>query len=182
MWAMLETAFYIVLVLLFLTTFMPKRVQRNVADSTYHLWRFLQELVRWLEPRAYAFVTGQDPARRQRPSLAGGAPHAAVECEIRLPAAEKPALHGGVEATEAAFQPPTAEEIQALARALRHKYTAAKSTKSDDIKAGWGLSRSGTDPRYRRASELYDLAVKPAEPPSPFPELDAEKRRVAVKG
>ncbi len=180
MWETLETAFYILLMLLFLTTFMPKRVQRNVADSTYHLWLFLGELVRWLEPRAYALVTGQDPARRQgRPSLFGGMSHAPVESEIPLPAAENAVLHRGEPPAERAeIAPATADEVQALARALRHNLTSADKTKSGAIKAGWGLSRSGTDLRYRRASELYDLATKPAEP---FPELGAEKRRVVPK-
>ncbi len=58
----IETAFYILILLLFLTTFMSARVRHNVADSTSHLWRFLGEFIRWLEPRAYQFVTGLDPS------------------------------------------------------------------------------------------------------------------------
>lgn len=190
MWDTIEAVFYILMFLLFLTTFMPKRVQRNVADSTTHLWRFLKALVHWIEPRAYQLVTGQDFYTRQAiyertlHEYAGGSGnlHPAVQDEFPLPSAENAALHGGDPTVERGdIAPATPEEVQALARALRHNHTTPDKTKSGAIKAGWGLSRSGTDPRYRRASQLYDLATTPEEPASKFPELTPEKKRAAPK-
>ncbi len=95
--------------------------------------------------------------------------HRSVQDEFPLPAAENDDLHGGVEQEESpAFAPAAPEEIQALAVALRHNLTTADKTKSGAIKAGWGLTRSGSDPRYRRASALYDLATKGTESGQPF--------------
>lgn len=179
----LGDVFLVVILLLFFSTFMPPSVRQAVADSTTHLWRFLGESMRWLEPRAYRLVTGRDPrARTGQLFPPREAPHPAVEREKPLPAAENADLHGGAPATTAEeFAPATADELRALARALRHNLTTPDTTKSGAIKAGWGLARSGTDPRYKRASQLYDLATTPEPPPARFPELTPAKQRALLK-
>jgi hypothetical protein len=78
------------------------------------------------------------------------------------------------------FAPATEEELRALAIALRHNLTTADKTKSGAIKAGWGLTRSGSDPRYARASQLYDLATRVPEPEEPYPTLAAKRREAAA--
>ncbi|KPV52326.1 hypothetical protein SE17_16170 [Kouleothrix aurantiaca] len=168
----------------------------HLAQLAAQAWRFCVELGRLIEPLAYRLVTGRDPAAREGQMFhSGGTMYRAqswgdnasglidadalpppVPVESPLPAAENPDLHGGDPLpTEAEIPPATADELQALGRALRHNLTSADKTKSGAIKAGWGLSRSGTDPRYRRASQLYDLATKEPVPP-PRPELRITRR------
>jgi hypothetical protein len=104
-----------------------------------------------------------------------------VERGFPLPAAENADLHGGVEQENTTpFAPATEEELRALAIALRHNLTTADKTKSGAIKAGWGLTRSGSDPRYARASQLYDLATRVPEPEEPYPTLAAKRREAAA--
>lgn len=208
---MSETLVYLAALLLFGATLLPRRLRQKFADAPAYLvpllraaapwlahhagqlaaqaWRFCVELARWLEPRAYRLVTGRDPHARsgvmfaaREPSAAGGALPPPVRGEPPPPAAENAALHGGEPTVEREpIAPATPEELQALGRALRHNLTSADKTKSGAIKAGWGLARSGTDPRYRRASQLYDLATRPEEPAQRFPELTPDKKRAAPK-
>ena len=197
---MLENIFLVACVLLFISTFLPKHTRQKIRNAPAYVlpflaattkflaahaaqlaaqaWRFCIELGRLVEPPLYHLVTGRDPAARsgQMFPTVGGVLHTPtlpppVPATSPLPAAENPALHGeDPPPTEAEFPPATAEELQALGRALRHNLTSADKTKSGAIKAGWGLSRSGTDPRYKRASQLYDLATKePAPPPRAEP-------------
>ena len=199
---MLENIFLVVAVLLFASTFLPKRLRRKVADAPAYLvpflaalvpflaahagqlaalaWRFFVELGRVVESTAYRAVTGRDPHARtgqmfafetREPYTIGGSAPPSVPADFPLPAAESTPPHGGEPTEEAGeIAPATPEEVIAIARALRHNFTSADKTKSGAIKAGWGLSRSGTDPRYKRASQLYDLATKePAPPPRPEP-------------
>ncbi len=207
---MFEVLFYTAMILLFLSSFLPRRITTKIANAPAYAvpfaaallrwlaahmailfsyaWRFCIELGRLIEPPLYRLVTGRDPAartgamfrfERREVYAVGEALPAPVPADFPLPAAENPDLHGGYPPpTEANFPPATADELQALGRALRHNLTSADKTKSGAIKAGWGLSRSGTDPRYRRASQLYDLATK--EPvPLPRPEPVITRRRQA---
>ena len=67
----LETVFYVVIFALFLTTFMPARIRRSVAESTGALWRMCGELLRALEPYAFKLVTGKEKpgaSRDDRPN------------------------------------------------------------------------------------------------------------------
>ena len=100
-----------------------------------------------------------------------------MPADFPLPAAENADLHGGEPTPEEGeIAPATPEEVIALARALRHNFTSADKTKAGAIRAGWGIkTRSGTDPKYRRASQLYDLATKEPEP-KPRPELRITRR------
>ena len=204
---MFEALFYTAMILLFLSSFLPKRITTKIANAPAYAvpfasallrwlaahmaillsyaWRFCVELGRLVEPPLYHLVTGRDPAARsgQMFPTVGGVLHtptlpAPVPADFPLPAAENPDLHGGYPPpTEANFPPATADELQALGRALRHNLTSADKTKSGAIKAGWGLSRSGTDPRYRRASQLYDLATKePAPPPRAEPVINRRRQ------
>ena len=219
MWQTLEALFYTALILLFLSSFLPKRITTKIANApayavpftaallrwlaahmailVSYAWRFCVELGRLVEPLAYRLVTGRDPTARTGamfPTVGEGldrggvlhTPHPLhppttlpppVPLESPLPAAENADLHGGdLPPTEGEIPPATADEVQALGRALRHNLTSADKTKSGAIKAGWGLSRSGTDPRYRRASQLYDLATKePAPPPRAEPVIRRRK-------
>ena len=207
MWQMLEALFYTAMILLFLSSFLPRRITTKIANAPAYAvpfaaalihwlaahmailfscaWRFCVELGRLLEPLAYRLVTGRDPAartgamfqfERREVYAAGEALPPPVPADFPLLAAENVDLHGGdPPPTEAEIPPATPEELQALGRALRHNLTSADKTKSGAIKAGWGLSRSGTDPRYRRASQLYDLATKEPAPP-PRSELRITRR------
>ena len=205
---MLEALFYTAMILLFLSSFLPRRITTKIANAPAYAvpfaaallrwlaahmailfsyaWRFCVELGRLVEPLAYRLVTGRDPAartgamfrsERREAYAADEALPPPVPPTSPLPAAENAALHGGdPPPTEADFPPATADELQALGRALRHNLTSADKTKSGAIRAGWGLSRSGTDPRYRRASQLYDLATKEPEP-KPRPEPVIRRRQ-----
>ena len=197
MWQTLEALFYTALILLFFSSFLPRRITTKIANAPAYAVPFAAALFRWLaahmaillsyawhfcvelghlvEPTLYHLVTGRDPAARtgamfhfehREAYAAGEALPPPVLADFPLPAAENPALHGeDPPPTEGEIPPATADEVQALGRALRHNLTSADKTKSGAIKAGWGLSRSGTDPRYRRASQLYDLATKEPVPP-----------------
>ena len=214
---MLEALFYTALILLFLSSFLPKRITTKIANAPAYAvpfaaallrwlaahmailfsyaWRFCVELGRLVEPPLYHLVTGRDPHAREgamfperadesyaplsrRTYVSAASLPPPVQPEYSLPAAENPDLHGGDSPpTEGEIPPATADEVQALGRALRHNLTSADKTKSGAIKAGWGLSRSGTDPRYRRASQLYDLATKePAPPPRPEPVITRRRQ------
>ena len=193
---MLEALFYTAMILLFLSSFLPRRITTKIANAPAYAvpfaaallrwlaahmailfsyaWRFCVELGRLVEPPLYHLVTGRDPTdrtgamfhfERREAYVAGEALPPPVPPNFPLPADENPDLHGGdPPPAEAEIPPATADELQALGRALRHNLTSADKTKSGAIKAGWGLSRSGTDPRYRRASQLYDLATKEPAP------------------
>src|SRR6266536_1764650 len=60
MWNTLENVFYLAILLLFLSTFLPKRIRVRVRESLGELWRVLPHLWRALEPYAYRLVTGMD--------------------------------------------------------------------------------------------------------------------------
>lgn len=203
MWETIETAFYILMLLLLISTFMPKPIRRNVADSTYHLWRFLIELVRWLEPRAYRLVTGLDPSRRA--AIGRPMPDDDYSVEPRPTALRhaSPALanrtqafaetHDEIprsDALEHKREPVrsvrdagdlltlTRDEIAAVARMIAHNKAAAKPTKSSTIQAGFGVSRGG-GATYLRASAIYDqIFAAPNE--AMYPTLTAEREKISA--
>ncbi|KPV50352.1 hypothetical protein SE17_27450 [Kouleothrix aurantiaca] len=194
---MLENIFFVAAVLLFVSTFLPKRTRQKIRNAPAHLlpflaaaakflaahagqlaalaWRFFVELGRLVEPLLYRAVTGRDPHARtgqmfafetREPYTIGGSAPPSVPADFPLPAAESTPPHGGEPTPEEGeIAPATPEEVIALARALRHNLTSADKTKAGAIRAGWGIkTRSGTDPKYRRASQLYDLATKEPAP------------------
>lgn len=90
-------------------------------------------------------------------------PNASVQDSVRLPDALPPTVERGVQRSNPdVFVPPNEFELTCLAQTIRHKYTTRGATKSEAIKAGFGLSRGG-DWKYARASELYDLMMAPPQ-------------------
>lgn len=122
-----------------------------------------------------------DEANEAAPCAGGALPHAVERIKPRADA-ESTGGDGGVEAEkEPLFAPITPEELQQLGVAIRHKYTAAKANKAECIKAGWGLTKSGSDPRYKRASQLFDLATQPQPEPEPYPTIAEDRKQQAAK-
>jgi hypothetical protein len=179
MWELLTDLATIAIVVMVLVSFAPRHIRRRMRQVAGDTLRDLWAATR---PLAYRLITGDDapPLGEQPRHLTvelRGALHHNVEDDFPLPAAENDDLHGGVEdENQPDFAPASEEELRALALALRHNLTTQDKTKSGAIKAGWGLARSGTDPRYARASELYDLATRPPEPEKEFPTLAAARK------
>ena len=174
------------------------------ADMLHLLWQALT-------PLAYRLVTGSVPAdlaqvqreanrrraaqqraaldfgayddeQAEEPAAAGGSLPRPVEAGGARADAEKSGGAGGVEAQKDPVSAPiTEEEIAQLGAAIRHKHTAAKSNKAECIKAGWGLTKSGSDPRYKRASYLFDLATQPQPTPEPYPTISADREAQAAE-
>src|SRR4051812_2292988 len=61
----LGNVFYIVILLLFASTFLPKTVRRQVRAALAELWQLICQItIHVIEPAAYRVVTGQNPHAR----------------------------------------------------------------------------------------------------------------------
>jgi hypothetical protein len=174
MWDTIQMIIYIFAGVMFILSFWSDesrdRARRFIVAVFREVWIAIS-------PALYKLVTGDVPPsirKRGRVDI-GGVPHRMVELQEPQHNEQNIDLHGGEEPQSAVeMEPITADELRRLAVALRHNYTTADKTKSGAIKAGWGIARSGSDPRYLRASQLYDLATAPEEPI--YPNLEASRQ------
>jgi hypothetical protein len=174
MWEIVQTIIYIFAGVMLLLSFWSDESRDRVTRFIVAVWR---EVWIAISPALYKLVTGDVPPsmRARRRVESRGAAHRAVEEHEPHQDAQSSNLHGGEESQSAVeMEPITTDELRRLAVALRHNYTTADKTKSGAIKAGWGIARSGSDPRYLRASQLYDLATAPEEPI--YPNLEASRQ------
>jgi len=184
MWDTLENVFYIIVLLLFATTFMPRSVRRQVRSVLVDLWRFLCQLWRAIEPHAYRIVTGRpmpEDAPEQPPArFKAREPNPSVRDDFPLPDAENDEEEQQSSVREPAFALAlTEDEIAAVARMIAHNKLVEKPTQSSAIEAGFGYKRGG-GPGYDRAREIYQaLFTQPKV--TAFPELTTDKQRAQPK-
>src|SRR5689334_7389748 len=100
MWNTLENVFYVAILLLFLTTFLPRRVRTHVRESLSELWRVLPHLWRVLEPYAYRLVTGRPPPKDDAPATA-------PRCSVEMASIRRPAVSRDTAGDEFADEPGT---------------------------------------------------------------------------
>ena len=191
----LETVFYIFILLLLLSTFLPKPVRRQVRAVLVDFGRFLWHFtIHVAEPVAYRLVTGLDPDKRdagpaRRPLQVSiddtnesdddrtGTEPFAVENDVPAHTEEDEQEAANVRAFAGLLL--TNAEVAAIGRAIVHNRTAEKPTKSSTIQAGWGLKRGGGT-GYQRASEIYDAIFDP-QPEAKYPTIQQQRERIAAE-
>jgi len=189
MWDLIESIATVVIIVLVIMSFWPKRYRTAVSHYTRRTARIagdnLADLWRALRPLAYRLITGDDapkaverPSRTHRSNTNRTEPNTLVRDESPLPAAEsEPNEPTGSVRGPAPVLTLSADELAAVVRMIEHKRTAARPTKSSTIQAAFGVSRGG-GATYGRASELYDrFFAAPAE--AIYPTLAAEREKVA---
>lgn len=120
-------------------------------------------------------------ARDERPAFPAVHPAPAPIGAAAAPAVQshRPPVTDGASPAPGAALALTEEELQAVQRMLyawrRAQAFGDTLSKTDAIKAGWGLGRSGSNPRYLRASVIYDALLGEPEPAVKYPTLTAQR-------
>jgi len=181
MWDTLENVFYILIFLLFISTFLPKPIRARVRESLGELWRVLPHLWRSIEPHAYRLVTGRNVPEQNSPErFIRTEPNATVRDDFPLPAVENTPDKQASSVREPTFALSlTEQEITAVARMIAHNKVAEKPNQTSSIEAGFGYKRGG-GPGYDRAKAIYQ-AIFTLSKVAAFPELTPEKQRVQSK-
>lgn len=164
----------------------------GAADIVRAAWRAVAPLVRWL---AYDVIVGRRAVNRSAdapPALLSTDEDADGDDRAVQPAPAPMGADGATavqrartDSTEGVGAAPgggldlTAEELVAVQKMLyAHRRALAFGqalSKTDAIKAGFGVGRSGSNPKYQRASAIYDSLLGEPEPAVKYPTLAAQR-------